>query len=469
MAVLETDYLVIGTGGSAMAFVDTLLTEDPEAQVLMVDRHHRPGGHWNDAYPFVRLHQPSAWYGVASRELSDWSREATGFNAGMLGLAGGAEVMAHFEQVMRQRFLPSGRVRWFPSCEHFAADGRTHRLRSLLTGEEHTVRVRRKLVNATHAKTEVPSTHAPRYAVSPGVSCIPPNALPRVARPHARYAVVGSGKTGMDACLWLVENGVPHDRIRWIVPRDPWMMDRANVQPGREGAGRYMACSLAQFDAICEASDLPDLFRRLEDSGALMRLDRNVEPTTYRCAVVSAGELAQLRQMGEIVRLGRVRAIETTRIVLERGELPADPDTLYVDCTASGIQQTPGLAIFDGDTVNLLMVRFCQPLFSASVIAWIEAHVEDEAQRNAMCRPVRGPELPIDFLRMWEPTLANTARWRQHPDLMDWLSKCRLNAQAVMLKGVEITPELLGLFKVLGTKAALAGARIPQLLATAGR
>jgi len=57
---LETDYLVIGTGASAMASVDTLLDEQPEAHVLMVDRLHRAGGHWNHAYPWVRVHQPSA-------------------------------------------------------------------------------------------------------------------------------------------------------------------------------------------------------------------------------------------------------------------------------------------------------------------------------------------------------------------------------------------------------------------------
>lgn len=55
MAVIEADYFVTGTGGTAMAFVDTLLTEAPDARVVMVDHHHRPGGHWNDAYPYVRL------------------------------------------------------------------------------------------------------------------------------------------------------------------------------------------------------------------------------------------------------------------------------------------------------------------------------------------------------------------------------------------------------------------------------
>jgi L-2-hydroxyglutarate oxidase LhgO len=42
MPPIETDYLVIGAGAIGMAFVDTLLT-DSDAQIVMVDRHHRPG------------------------------------------------------------------------------------------------------------------------------------------------------------------------------------------------------------------------------------------------------------------------------------------------------------------------------------------------------------------------------------------------------------------------------------------
>jgi len=66
---LKTDYLVVGSGAMGMAFADTLLTEI-EANIIIVDRFAKPGGHWNDAYPFVTLHQPSTFYGVSSKELS---------------------------------------------------------------------------------------------------------------------------------------------------------------------------------------------------------------------------------------------------------------------------------------------------------------------------------------------------------------------------------------------------------------
>jgi len=66
---LEADYLVIGSGAMGMAFTDELLTQNPQTTVILVDRHAKPGGHWNNAYPFVSLHQPAAYYGVNSEKL----------------------------------------------------------------------------------------------------------------------------------------------------------------------------------------------------------------------------------------------------------------------------------------------------------------------------------------------------------------------------------------------------------------
>ena len=59
MTEIETDYLIVGSGAMGMAFADTLLTE--KADMVIVDRHAKPGGHWNVAYPFVHLHQPSSF------------------------------------------------------------------------------------------------------------------------------------------------------------------------------------------------------------------------------------------------------------------------------------------------------------------------------------------------------------------------------------------------------------------------
>ena len=55
---METDYLIVGAGAMSMAFADVIFSERPDAQMVIVDRRHRPGGHWTDAYPYVALHQP---------------------------------------------------------------------------------------------------------------------------------------------------------------------------------------------------------------------------------------------------------------------------------------------------------------------------------------------------------------------------------------------------------------------------
>jgi hypothetical protein len=465
---LQADYLVMGAGATAMAFVDTLLSESPEATVLMVDRHHRPGGHWNAAYPFVRLHQPSAWYGVASRELASGGKDAVGTNAGMASLASGAEVLAHFEQVMQQRFLPSGRVRWLPMSEVLrdsALPNGSFAVRSLTSGTVQTVQAR-KVVDATHAQTAVPSTHPPRYGVVPGVKCVPLNDLPKIDRPYAVYTVVGAGKTGMDAVLWLLENGVPPERMRWVMPRDAWFMNRSNFQTGLENFERNIGATIGQFDAITEAVSVADLFARLEASELLLRIDPAVQPTAYRCAVVSPPELAQLRRVRDVVRLGRLQAIEPTRLVLERGMLAAEPDTLYIDCSASAIVKPPALPVFDGERINLFFMRTCQPLFSAAVIAYVESHVTDIGERNALCKPVPSPELPVDWLRMWLASLANGGRWRQHAGLSAWLTTCRLNGLAVMSKGVapDDAPRM-ALLQAMGAKSGPAAARLQALLA----
>ena len=114
---ITADYLVVGAGAMGMAFTDVLISES-DATVAIVDRYHQPGGHWYVAYPYVRLHQPSAFYGVNSKPLGENKIDQVGFNKGLYELASAQEVVSYFEQVMREQFLPSGRVRYFPMSNY---------------------------------------------------------------------------------------------------------------------------------------------------------------------------------------------------------------------------------------------------------------------------------------------------------------------------------------------------------------
>ena len=149
---LETDYLVVGAGALGMAFVDSLI-EHSDADVVMVERRHRPGGHWLDSYPFVQLHQPSRYYGVNSTPLGQDRLEPEGVDTGFYERASGAEICGYFDEIMRLRFLASGRVRFFPMCDYLGEG----RFRSRVTDQATDVTVRSHVVDATYMASRVPA------------------------------------------------------------------------------------------------------------------------------------------------------------------------------------------------------------------------------------------------------------------------------------------------------------------------
>lgn len=409
-----------------MAFVDTVLAES-DSRIVMIDRRDHPGGHWNDAYPFVRLHQPAAFYGVPSRPLGAGRKYSDGVNAGLHELSSKSEILDYFNKVMHETFLPTGRVAWLPKTEYAQeADGR-HLAMSVIDGSYRAIRARR-LVDATTANVEIPSNRQPSYDISPDMTVIPVNGLAELKRGYRSYTVVGAGKTGMDACIWLLERHVPASRIRWIVPNDPWLIPRER----NDTYDSVLKTTANSFEQMAEAQSVDALFAALEHDGLLMRLDMNVWPTGYRCAVVSHGELAELRKIEDVVRLGRLKSIGPERILLEHGEMTAQPDTLYVDCSASALQSNLGRPVFETGTINLQFVRWCQPLFSAALIGFVECNFEDDGERNRLCAPVRLPREPADWLHMWRETLANMTAWQNEPKLMAWINACRLNSLSAL-------------------------------------
>jgi NAD(P)-binding Rossmann-like domain len=415
---LEADYLVVGAGAMGLAFIDTLISES-NATVVVVDRNDRPGGHWTTAYPFVRLHQPSAYYGVNSRNLGTDTIDQDGLNAGYYELASGAEVCAYFDAVMRQHLLPTGRVTYLPMSEYLG-DGRIR----TLAGDEIGVTAGR--VVTSHVEIVVPSMRSPSYAVD-GVDCVPPNDLPRIREARNRYVVVGAGKTAMDACTWLLRHGIPAQRLTWIKPRDSWILDRAAVQPGSQFAKRVLRDFSSQLAAVHEAESLPDLFDRLETKGCLMRIDQSVEPTMYRCAILSQAELDALRGIDDVVRMGHIKSIEPGRITLEGGTRDIEDSALYIDCTADGFAHRDPTTVFTDDHISLQAVRTCQPAFSAAVIGHVEATYADDETRNAFCGPVPYPREPTDWLRMMLAFNKNQLQWFSDPEMMAWVDASRLN------------------------------------------
>lgn len=418
---IETDYLIVGAGAAGMAIADALLTHS-DASITMVDRRHAPGGHWLDAYPYVRLHQPSAFYGVSSVPLGQDAIDTQGHNAGFYELANADEIRAYFSRVMAQHLLPSGRVTYLPSCDHLGAG----QVRSRLADRAWDVRVRRKTIDTTYLEGQVPATSPPPFEVASGVRCVAAGELTHLTERPERYVVIGAGKTAVDACLWLLDQGVPPASIRWVKPRESWWLNRRFHQP-LSLLPDFLNGTATQLQAIAEASSVPDLFARLEAQGFFLRIDTEVPATMCRGAIVSEAELAQLRQIKDVVRLGHVRRIDANEIVLDGGRVPTSGATVHVHCAARGLPRPPLRPIFEADRITVQPFMWSFACFQFALLGVAEAVVPSDEDKNRLFPPMAYWDANADYLGTFLAALANEQARATVPALAKWAKTTRLN------------------------------------------
>ena len=418
---LETDYLVVGAGAAGMAFTDALLAQ-ADATVTIVDRRHAPGGHWIDAYPYVRLHQPSAFYGVSSEPLGQDALDTAGTNAGYYELAGADEIRAYFAHVMQHRFLPSGRVSYFPSSEYLGEN----RFASQLASVSHTVRVRRKVVDTTYLEGAIPATSPPPFEVAEGVRCLPAGEIARLGQRPDRFVIIGAGKTALDACVWLLEQGVPPSAIQWIKPREAWWVNRRFQQPHTLLPDFYRGTAI-QLEAMARAKSVQDLFARLEAEAFFLRIDPGVTPTMLHGAMISEGEMRLLRQIEDVVRLGHVRRIERDEIFLDAGRVPTSESTVHVHCAARGLARPPLRPIFEPGRVTIQPFLWGFACFQFAMLGVVEATVESDAEKNRLCPPITYWDVNTDYLAAFLAGLANERARTAYQALATWAKASRLN------------------------------------------
>ena len=405
MRTLETEYLVVGAGAMGMAFTDALI-DHADVHVTLVDRRHAAGGHWLDAYPFVQLHQASVFYGVASTVLGDGARQLTGPEAGLQERARQSEIHAYYDDILHRRFVGSGRVTFLGGSE-YRTDGAAHLVTSRVSGETVQIAVRRRVVDATYLSPTIPATTPPPFDVADDVDVVAVNELARLPVSPSSYVIVGSGKTATDGIVWLLRNGVTADRIVWVRPRDPWMLDRAVVQPDPVVGLGLAADTLA---AAADAESLDDLFLRLEAAGVMLRIDPDILPTMAKTPTLAAWELDLLRTIENVVRLGHIRRVTSGEIVLAGGSVPLPPNALVVHCAASGLQYPPLVPLWGPDAIRLQTIRAGFPCFCAALAGYVEATRDDDRERNRLCPPNTLP----DTLASWALMQAREP-WRRAP------------------------------------------------------
>jgi len=420
---LDTDYLVVGAGATGMAFADALI-DHADVHVTLVDRRHAAGGHWNDAYPFVQLHQASAFYGVASTVLGGGAIQQDGPEAGLQERARRAEIQAYYDDILYRRFLGSGRVTFLPASGYLGEDGGLHRVVSHVSGEHVEINVRRRLVDATYLAPTIPATTPPPFGIADGARVVAVNDLSAVVDTPSAYVIVGAGKTATDAIVWLLRSGVEPDRIMWIRSRDPWMLNRACVQPDP-----VVALSLAAdtFEAAASSASPDEMFLRLEAAGVMLRIDPDVVPTMAKTPTLGTWELELLRTIDNVVRNGHIRVVTSNGIEFEGAVVSLPSKSLVVHCAASGLQYPPMVPIWGPDKVRVQTSRAGFPCFNAALTGFVEATRDDDRERNRLCPVNTLPNTTTDWSEMQSRGAAAAAAFGAEPDIAVWANSCALN------------------------------------------
>lgn len=391
MESLKADYLIVGAGASGMAFLDELV-HNSDQTVVVVDRRAQPGGHWVDAYDFVTLHQPAAFYGVNSRNLG----------AGGACLASKTQILAYYELVMKD-LVATGRVTWLPLTD-FRGNG--HLVSLVQEGLEYQVTVGKKIVD-TFTQTPVPSTQPPNYLVEEDVHHVPVNGLTKITKPWQKYVIIGAGKTGLDALLYLLDLKVNPENIFWIVSNDCWYLNREAIAKGGFAGPDAVKSILA-------SQTVEELYKNYEDNGLFMRISKEFEPTKMRAATVSEAEMTRVRQIKNILREGRVESITSSLITFKNGvSIPTDLKTLHVHCSTNGTLWESSKPIFSGSKISLQMVQLPAPTNSASIVAALELLWPDaEMRKNEICTPVEAPHDLQDWFINFKRDLCNGQKIR---------------------------------------------------------
>jgi len=457
---IETDYLIVGAGAVGLAFADTLLDEDPDCHITIVDKHARPGGHWNDAYSFVALHQPSATYGVNSMEMCPDRVDTSGHNKGMYPLAKHAEILAYYGDLMTERMIPSGRVKYLPLTEYQGDEDGKHSARSILSGEKHTIFVKRKRVDGTWFQTSVPSTHTPSFEIAEGTRFAVPGDLPQLwletGNMPNHYCVIGGGKTAMDTVVWLLEAGVLPEKIDWVRPRDSWMFNRKFLQPAKHRMEDLAKFQVGLTECAREAANGDDLFAQAEQRELMLRIDPEVTPQMFHFAVISEAEVALLRKITNVHRSGRVTSLEPSAMIFGDSRVEMPGQTLFIDCTATATRfedREDKRPFFDGDTITVQIVQAPLVPYSAALAAFVEANFETDDEKNALMPLCPQTDSTATYPYALMANMMSNAILAANEKVTGWNAKSRLHplGPTIAKMRAESDPRLANLIEARAT------------------
>ena len=212
------------------------------------------------------------------------------------------------------------------------------------------IRVRKKVVDARYLEPDLPVFVGPKFTYDDAVvKCIPVNELPMV-KSGKHYAVIGGGKTGMDAITYLqTEAKVVPSNITWVVPNDVWITARENIGSCMEflhTCTRLAKDQSSDMTALKRAVLAPDFFQEgfleWEKTGRVYRLHEDALPTKFKDATLCKREMDIIQKVTNVIsHHGRITSISDSGVMnFEDGTVMPLPDgqsvtdTVFVHCSA---------------------------------------------------------------------------------------------------------------------------------------
>jgi hypothetical protein len=174
----------------------------------------------------------------------------------------------------------------------------------------------------------------------------------------------------------------------------------------------------------------------------MLRIDRTVTPTMAKTPTLARWELDRLRAIEDVVRLGHLRRVEATRLVLTEGEHAVAKDAVVVHCAAPGLQYRQLVPIWGQEEITLQPIRAGFPCFSAALAGYVEATIDDDTDKNILCPPTPYSDTPTDWARMQVLGYQASASFMSHPDIRSWAGTVPLNPGRVPPPGQADSPEL---------------------------
>ena len=454
-----------------MAFCDTLLhhtsTSSTPPTVILVDKHDRPGGQWNDSYSFVALHQPSRGYGVESERL-----EPVGDPNADTHRATRDEILDYYSAVQRKlearfNFRFVGGISFDMNQLGGSGSEGVYQLQSKSsdgTASTSNIRVRKKVVDARYLEPDLPIFVGPKFTYDDAVvKCIPVNELPMV-KSGKHYAVIGGGKTGMDAITYLqTEAKVVPSNITWVVPNDAWITARGNIGSCMEflhTCTRLAKDQSSDTTALKWAVLAPDFFQKgfleWEKTGRVYRLHEDALPTKFKDATLCKREMDIIQKVTNVIsHHGRITSIsdsgamnfeDGTVVPLSDGQSLAH--TVFVHCSAGAFNyskhpnnESPPVY---GDNVLTIQDVYGTPgfCFVGSLFGRLEAMGDEisDDEKNSMClAPQAGASEAVsplgpsggDIGTISEnhglvQRVRNLEKWLNVPEIKGWLEGHRL-------------------------------------------